>query len=45
MLKAYERDFADNKQLIESLLRDCDTNGDEEIDFEEFCNYLIGSSP
>lgn len=41
VLKAYERDFSDNKDMIEELLRECDTNGDEEIDFEEFCNYLI----
>lgn len=41
VLKAYKKEYSENEALIEQLLNDCDLNHDNEIDFEEFCKYLI----
>ena len=41
VLKSYKQEFAENEQLVDQLLKECDTNGDNFIDFEEFCTFLI----
>lgn len=45
VLKAYKKEYAENAQLIDNLIKECDTNGDNQIDFEEFCKYLIDKNP
>lgn len=40
VLKAYKREYAENAQLIDKLLQECDSNHDGHIDFEEFVNYI-----
>lgn len=41
VLKAYKQEYSQNSKLIDKLIDDCDTNHDNEIDFEQFCKYLI----
>jgi Ca2+-binding EF-hand superfamily protein len=41
VLRAYKKEYAENSHLIDKLLVECDLNQDGEIDFDEFCQYLI----